>query len=155
MDTNPLHDADLSDGESSSSTSSIGRVSFTETVVQPPSSTVLQTVNIKNHVPVELNLTESNYTEWRCFFDAFVDKFGLSSHLTSSPTGTNRRDPDWVMVDQCILSWLYNTVSKDVRAIVRVPKATAYTIWHAIHDQFRDNELHRAVYLEAEFRSLV
>jgi hypothetical protein len=38
---------------------------------------------------------------------------------------------------------------------VRVPKATAYTIWHSIHDQFRDNELHRAVYLEAEFRSLV
>ena len=59
------------------------------------------------------------------------------------------------MVDQCILSWLYNTVSKDVRAIVRVPKATAYTIWHAMHDQFHDNELHRAVYLEAEFRSLV
>ena len=104
MDTNPLHDADLSDGESSSSTSSRGRVSFTETVVQPPSSTVLQTVKIKNHVPVELDLTESNYTEWRCFFDAFVGKFGLSSHLTSSPTGANRRDPDWVMVNQCILS---------------------------------------------------
>jgi hypothetical protein len=72
-----------------------------------------------------------------------------------SPTAANRRNPDWVMVDQCILSWLYNTVSKDVRAIVRVPKATSYTIWHVIHDQFHDNELHRAVYLEAEFRSLV
>ena len=46
------------------------------------------------------------------------------------------------MVDQYIFSWLYNTVSKDVRAIVCVPKATAYTIWHAIHNQFRDNELH-------------
>ena len=54
---------------------------------------MLQTVNIKNHVPVELDLTESNYTEWRCFFDTFVGKFGLSSHLTS-PTGANRRDPD-------------------------------------------------------------
>ena len=51
-------------------------------------------MNIKNHVPVELDLTESNYTEWQCFFDAFIDKFGLSSHLTSSPTGTNRRDPN-------------------------------------------------------------
>jgi hypothetical protein len=47
-----------------------------------------------------------NYSEWRCFFDAFAGKFGLSSHLTSSPTAANRRDPDWVMVDQCILSWL-------------------------------------------------
>jgi hypothetical protein len=59
------------------------------------------------------------------------------------------------MVDQCILSWLYNSVSKDIRAIVRAPKATAYTIWNAIHDQFRDNELHRAVYLKAEFHNLV
>jgi hypothetical protein len=83
---------------------------------------------------MELDLTESNYSEWRCFFDAFIGKFSLSSHLTSSPTPANRHDPDWVMVDQCILSWLYNTVSKDVRAIVRVPKATSYTIWHVIHD---------------------
>jgi hypothetical protein len=53
------------------------------------------------------------------------------------------------------LSWLYNSISKDVRAIVRAPKASAYTIWHAIQDQFWDNELHRTVYLEAEFRNLV
>ncbi|XP_066374756.1 uncharacterized protein [Miscanthus floridulus] len=58
------------------------------------------------------------------------------------------------MVDQCIPSWLYNTISKDVRAIVHAPKATTHTIWNAIHDQFRDHELHRAIYLEAEFRSL-
>jgi hypothetical protein len=59
------------------------------------------------------------------------------------------------MRDQCILSWLYNSVSKDVRALVRVPRATAYVIWTSITEQFRDNQLHRAVYLEAEFRSLI
>jgi hypothetical protein len=42
-----------------------------------------------------------------------------------------------------------------VRDIVRTPKATASLIWKTIHDQFRDNELHRAVYLEAEFRNIV
>jgi hypothetical protein len=106
MDVNPLANADLSDGESSSSSSksSVVGASFTETFIQPHSPTVLQTVSIKNHVPVELDLTESNYSEWRCFFDAFIGKFGLTSHLTSSPTTANRRDPDWVMVDQCILS---------------------------------------------------
>jgi hypothetical protein len=46
-------------------------------------------------------------------------------------------------------------VSKDVRALVRAPKTNAYKIWRALHSQFRDNELHRAVYLEAEFRNLV
>jgi hypothetical protein len=59
------------------------------------------------------------------------------------------------MRDQCVLSWLYNSMSKDVRAIVHVPRATAYSIWTSIHDQFRDNELHRAVYLEAKFRSII
>ena len=154
MDDNPLFGVSLSDvsSDGSSSSSSDGR---TATAVASPPVAVLQTVNIKSHVPVVHDLAAPNYDEWRCCFDAFIGKFGLSSHLTSSPTGANRRDPDWVMVDQYIFSWLYNTVSKDVRTIVRVPKATAYTIWHAIHDQFRDNELHRAVYLEAEFRSLV
>jgi hypothetical protein len=36
MDKNPLFDGDASDGDSSSSNSSIGDLSFTETVIQPP-----------------------------------------------------------------------------------------------------------------------
>jgi hypothetical protein len=37
---------------------------------------------------------------------------------------------------------------------IRVPGATAYTIWAAVIDLFRDHQLHRAMYLEAEYRSL-
>jgi hypothetical protein len=50
---------------------------------------------------------------------------------------------------------LYISIAKDVRNIVRAPKATTFRIWQAIHDQFHNNELHHAVYLEAEFRNLV
>jgi hypothetical protein len=85
-------------------------------------------VNIKSHVPVLLELAEPNYDEWRCFFDAFLGKFGLTSHVTSPPTSIQRRDPEWRIVDQCVLSWLYNSISKDVRAIVRSPHATAYRV---------------------------
>lgn len=59
------------------------------------------------------------------------------------------------MKDQCILSWLYNSMSKDVCTIVHVPKATTYSIWNAVHAQIHNNKLHRAVYLEAEFRSII
>lgn len=149
-DVNPLINGDLS-GDDSSSQSSDG----SDSIIQPPSSTVLQTVNIRHHVPVKLSLSESNYAEGREFFDTFIGKFGLTSHLTAVPTSANRHDPDWAMADHCIRSWLYNSVSKDVRAIVHTPKASAYKIWRAIHAQFRDNELHRAVYLEAEFHNLV
>jgi hypothetical protein len=112
-------------------------------------------VNIKNHIPVELDLTDYNYIEWHSFFNTVVRKFSLKAHLTSPPSSANRHDPDWVMVDQCIFSWLYNTISKDVRSIICVPKATAYKVWSSIQSQFRDHELHRTVYQEAELHSLV
>ncbi|CAD6244123.1 unnamed protein product [Miscanthus lutarioriparius] len=123
MEANPLFGVDLSDAGSSLSSS----VDNDPPTVTAPQAAILQTVNIKEHVPVELNLAESNYTEWCCFFDAFIGKFGIDSHLSSPPTVEAHRDP-----------W-----------------AVAYSIWSSIHDQFHDNKLHRTVYLEAEFRSLV
>lgn len=54
-----------------------------------------------------------------------------------------------------VSGWLYISIAKDVRDIVRAPKATAHRVWAAIREQFRDNKLHCAVYLEAEFRNLV
>ncbi|XP_066384550.1 uncharacterized protein [Miscanthus floridulus] len=38
--------------------------------------------------------------------------------------------------------------------IVRRDRNTAFSLWHAIKGLFQDNELQRAVYLEAELRSL-
>lgn len=154
LESNPLYDIPNS-SDASSENSFTSSVDDVPPAVTTPTAAVLQTVNIKSHVPIELDLANSNYAEWCSFFDAFIGKFGLRSHLSSQPTPENRLDREWVMRDQCILNWLYNSVSKDVRALVRVPRATAYVIWTSIAEQFRDNELHRAVYLEAEFHSLV
>ena len=38
--------------------------------------------------------------------------------------------------------------------VVRRPRNTAYSVWRAIENEFRDNELHRAVYLEVEYRNI-
>ncbi|XP_066385539.1 uncharacterized protein [Miscanthus floridulus] len=155
MDRNPLFDADVSaDGSSHSSIDGDSAANDAPVLPTPP-AVILQTVNIKSHVPIVLQLTEPNYVEWRTFFDSFIGKFGLSNHLSSLPTVAQRRDPAWLVLEQCILSWIYNSVAKEVLTIVRVPKPTAYIIWTAIEDQFRDNELHRAMYLEAEYRNLV
>ena len=167
MDVNPLFEfGQFSHGGSPSSSSS-SAASFTAPVnpngpsasVPPPpppqhAPTSLQTVNIKSHVPTILDMVNPNYPEWRCFFDSVVGKFGLHSHLAAAPTAADRADPDWVMIDQCLVNWMYNTISRDVLRIVRVPGATAFTIWAAIVDLFRDHQMHRAVYLEAEYRSL-
>jgi hypothetical protein len=80
---------------SNSSGSSIDfDASFDAPAIAAPPVAVLQTVNIKAHVPAELDLAESIYTEWCCFFDAFIGKFGLDSHLSSPPTADNCHDRD-------------------------------------------------------------
>ncbi|KXG25752.1 hypothetical protein SORBI_3006G001700 [Sorghum bicolor] len=72
-DVNPLINGDLSGDDSSQSSNG------SDSIVQPPSATILQTINIRHHIPVELNITESNYAKWQDFFDTFIGKFGLTS----------------------------------------------------------------------------
>jgi hypothetical protein len=96
-------------------------------------------VNIKSHVSVVLDIVTPNYQEWRCFLDSVIGKFGLLSHIQAAPTATQLADPEWMMKDQCLVNWLFNTMSHDVMRIVRVPGASAFTIWSAVVDQFRDS----------------
>jgi hypothetical protein len=105
MDRNPLFEADPTDGSSHSSVDSDSAAGDAPAFPTPPTA-VLQTVNIKSHVPVVLQLAEPNYAEWRTFFDAFIGKFGLVDHLSSPPTAAQHRDPAWQVLDQCILSWI-------------------------------------------------
>jgi hypothetical protein len=121
---------------------------------QAASLAVVQTVNIRNHVPINLDLLDSNYSQWRCLFDSVLGKFGLVSHIRAPPL-INERDAEWRQVDCCLTNWIYNTVTKGVFDLIYKPKASAFTIWSDIEGLFCDNEMHRAVLLEAEFRSIV
>ncbi|CAN6304092.1 unnamed protein product [Urochloa humidicola] len=123
-------------------------------VVLPPApATVVQTVNIRSHVPVTIDMDESNYTQWRCFFDSVLGKFNLTTHV-ASPTPMEQRDAEWVMVDHSVVNWIYTTISKAAFDMVYKSCTTAFSVWSEIEGVFRDNELHRAVHDEAEFRSL-
>jgi hypothetical protein len=121
---------------------------------QPASLAVIQTVNIRNHVPLILDLSDSNYSQWRCLLDSVLGKFGLASHVRAPPL-INDRDAEWRQIDCCLVNWLYTTVNKPVFDLVYQPDADAFTVWSAIESLFRDNEMQRAVLLEAEFRSVV
>ncbi|CAN6283452.1 unnamed protein product [Urochloa humidicola] len=124
-----------------------------EVVLPPAPASVVQTVNIRSHVPVTLDMDESNYSQWRCFFDSVLGKFGLTAHI-SSPTPMEDRNAEWLMLDHSVVNWIYTTISKTVFDIVYQPRTTAFSVWSDIEGVFRDNELHRAVFVEAEFRSL-
>ncbi|KAK3139857.1 hypothetical protein QOZ80_5AG0391610 [Eleusine coracana subsp. coracana] len=59
-----------------------------------------------------------------------------------------------MMLDHSIVNWIHTTISKSVFNIVFKSRSSAFTLWTDIEGIFRDNELERAVYLEAKFRNL-
>ncbi|XP_066385277.1 uncharacterized protein [Miscanthus floridulus] len=120
----------------------------------PVSASQIQTLSIRHHVPVILDLDEGNFGQWHHFFDSTLGKFGIKSHVRST-TPDDERDGEWRMVDSCIVNWILATVSKGVFDIVRRDRHDEFTLWHAIEGLFQDNEMQRAVYLEAELRSMV
>jgi hypothetical protein len=95
-----------SPGHSSSSESGATNPFFD--APQPASLSVLQPVNIRNHVPIQLDLLESNYSQWRCLFNYVLGKFGLTGHVRSPPPIIDR-DTEWQQVDCCLTNWLYTT----------------------------------------------
>ena len=75
---NPLYgiDGSVHDDDSSSSSSSAADSGAAPVLPPPLSASTLQTVNIRSHVPVVLDIAEPNHAEWRCFFDSVIGKFG-------------------------------------------------------------------------------
>ena len=84
-------------------------------------------VNIRSHVPVLLDLNESNYGQWRTFFGSVLGKFGLT-HVFDPPPPQAFRSPEWSMNDHCIVNWLHTTHTKFVFDIVHHPDSFAYTM---------------------------
>jgi hypothetical protein len=93
---------------------------------EPAPASTLQTINIRNHVPVVLDLDQSNYGQWRCLFDSIFGKFGLDEHICTPPP-IAQRNAEWRMIVYCIINWLYTTIVKPVFDIIYKPQASAFT----------------------------
>ncbi|SPT16707.1 unnamed protein product [Triticum aestivum] len=117
-------------------------------------SSILQTVDIRRHVPVTLDLLAGNYTQWRRHFNTIVGMFGLRDHVDSAAVH-HHGDPEWDMADHVVVHWLYITISPELLDVVMQPDDTALTVWAAVDGIFRDNQLARAIYLDAEYHAVV
>jgi hypothetical protein len=79
-------------------------------------------INIQAHVPVVLDMDESNFCQWRTFFDLTFKKFGLTNHIDGTLDAILMQDGvKWLQIYSCIASWLYTTVSKDIMDAVYRP----------------------------------
>ncbi|XP_062230278.1 uncharacterized protein LOC133927982 [Phragmites australis] len=106
------------------------------------SSSTIQLVNIRQHVPLTLDLQHSNYMQWSTFFLIVFRKFGLTNHVSVDSKGHHDVE-ERVQIDTTIISWVYTTISAKILDIIIQPNDTAYAIWHKVEDLFQDNEMTR------------
>jgi hypothetical protein len=92
------------------------------------SATTIQTINICSHVFVLLEFDDSNYSQWRCFFDYVLGKFGLTDHVWHPPP-LAQRSAEWRQIGHCIVNWLYTTIKKPVFDFFHKPNTSAFTLW--------------------------
>jgi hypothetical protein len=109
------------------------------------------TINVKNHIPVILELQRPNFNQWEPFFTSLCGKFGLLSHIIEEVGSV---DPAWNIADACVRSWLLGSVGPDVLGLATAPNQTARALWLAIRRLFEANKAPHAIFLGHEFYSM-
>jgi hypothetical protein len=121
----------------------------------PITSASIQHVNIRAHVPIILDFAENNFSMWSAFFDAMFHKFRIINHVDGSIDAQNMwHNADWLQVDQCIVSSLYNSISPQIMKMVFLSKPRAHALWMSLQGLFLDNADQRAMHALQEFHGL-
>jgi hypothetical protein len=72
--------------------------------------------NIKNLIPIVLDLQSSNYSKWRDYVLLILGRFALKGHVLSDVSCLD--DSAWSRMDCVVISWLFNTISTDLLDII-------------------------------------
>ncbi|KAM0019308.1 putative RNA-directed DNA polymerase [Helianthus debilis subsp. tardiflorus] len=114
--------------------------------------------NIKNYVPIILEIESSQYATWATLFKNNCKAFLVHDHLSPKPQATatassttTQPNDDWDRLDAIVLQWIYRTISNDLLHTIINKTATAYDAWKAIEDLFQDNKSSRAIHLMHKF----
>jgi histone deacetylase 1/2 len=83
-----------------------------------------------------------------------LGKYDLAAHITALTPAADRT-AEWQRQDYVVRSWLYGSISEDILDTIMAQDQTAYEAYALIRNLFLDNQLTRAVYLEAQFRAIV
>jgi hypothetical protein len=84
--------------------------------------------SIKVHVPITLDLQDSNYAKWHELFLVALGRYGLTAHVISdndaTPSDTSPTS-DWARDDYTVLSWIYGSISTELFGIIMAPGSSA------------------------------
>jgi hypothetical protein len=163
-----MSESDHSDtGTNSRNTSPVGRDSGK---AKPSSSSsaaskmefhpALAVSNIKNHIPIVLEMEKDQYGTWAELFRIHARSHRVLHHIVPSndktpPTDTSSAEYEqWTTLDSTVLQWIYSTISTDLLTTILEPDSTAMEAWNRLADIFQDNQNARAVALEQEFSNI-
>ncbi|XP_048492657.1 uncharacterized protein LOC125493389 [Beta vulgaris subsp. vulgaris] len=110
------------------------------------------TLNIKQHLPLTLNLENVHYSSWAELFKITARANQVLDHIippAEPPTITDKEL--WGRLDAIVLQWIYGTITEDLMLTILEPGSTAQQAWERLRDIFQDNKHSRAVYLENQF----
>jgi hypothetical protein len=109
--------------------------------------------NIRNLVPIVLDLQSSNYSKWRGHILLILRRFSLQDHVLSDAAHPN--DPAWSRMDFVVVSWIFNTISPDLPDDIHQRDGiSAHVAWLGIEQQFLNNWESCAMLLDAQFLAL-
>lgn len=75
-------------------------------------------LNIKSHIPTQLNLDALNHDMWAELFSTHCTGFVVEDHIVETyepteddPNNAQPTDPEWVKLDSVVKSWIYGTIT--------------------------------------------
>ncbi|XP_074328200.1 uncharacterized protein LOC141666103 [Apium graveolens] len=116
--------------------------------------------NIKNNIPIVLELQNSQYSTWAELFKIHARSYKVLDHIIPPPKGkekvpvTDEEKKTWSTLDAAVISWIYSIISNDLLLTIIEPDATAMEAWDRLRDLFQDNQNSRALTLEQEFSTI-
>jgi hypothetical protein len=119
----------------------------------------LTVTNIRNFIPIQLDMDQSKYVSWVELFRVHCEAFDCTDHLESATPltsdGSSTLNPTdvkaWKRIDAIVLQWIYGTISPSLLTTILKPGTTASSAWKALHDLFNNNKHSRALYLTNKF----
>lgn len=132
---------------------------MTKDTEQPPPPTLSSSLhpaqaisNIKNLVPLTLDLQKVQYNIWAELFQVAARAHNVMDHIDSTlPRDPNVSAAKWTQLDAIVLSWIYGTISEDILLTIIKSGSTAQEAWTRVKNLFHDNKSARAADLENQF----
>ncbi|XP_057452928.1 uncharacterized protein LOC130744791 [Lotus japonicus] len=108
---------------------------------KPDFHPALVVTNIRNHIPIMLDVETDRYGTWVELFRIHARSHRVLHHIVPAadkptPPVTDPTYELWTTLDVIVLQWIYATISVDLMTTIMEPDSTALNAWMRLADIF-------------------